>query len=98
MGMGQRMLPAIQAIYANDTACVQTAGGLTEACNCNIGVKQGCISGTCPAYSCIREKFEHFKLRSYTDVATLFKECSGYKELAKFTILCRESRNKLLRS
>jgi hypothetical protein len=31
-----------------------------------------------PAYSCIREKFEHSKLHSYADVAKLFKEYSDY--------------------
>jgi hypothetical protein len=67
--------------------------------NCPLVVEdEGHFLIKCPAYSCIREKFEHLKLHSYTDVAKLFKECSDYKELAKFMVLCRESRSKLLRS
>jgi hypothetical protein len=42
MGMGQRMVHAIQTMYANDNACVLTAEGRTSAFNCNMGVKQGC--------------------------------------------------------
>jgi hypothetical protein len=30
-------------------------------------------------------------------VAKLFKECTDYKELAKFMVLCRELRSKLVR-
>jgi hypothetical protein len=54
----------------------------------------------CPAYSCIRENFEHLKLHSFTDVAKLFEKCSdyNYKEFANFTVLCREYRSKVLRS
>jgi hypothetical protein len=36
-------------------------------------------------------------LHSYTDVAKLFKECTDYKELAKFMVLCRELRSELVR-
>jgi hypothetical protein len=36
------------------------------------------------AYNCIRAKFQHLRLHSYTDVAKLFNECSDYKELANF--------------
>jgi hypothetical protein len=42
IGMGQRMLQAIQATYANGTACVQPPEGRTKAFNCNIRVKRGC--------------------------------------------------------
>ncbi len=67
--------------------------------NCPLVVEdEGHFLIKCPAYSCIREKFEHLKLHSYTEVAKLLKECSDYKELAKFMVLCRESRSKLLRS
>ena len=52
----------------------------------------------CPAYSSIREKFQHLKLHTYSDVAKLFMECSDYKELAKFIIRCRELRSKIARS
>jgi hypothetical protein len=67
--------------------------------NCPLVVEdEGHFLIQCPAHSCIRENFEHLELHSFNDVAKLFKECSDYKELAKFMVLCHESRSKLLRS
>ncbi len=42
IGVGPRMLKALQAMYSNDNTCVRTGNGLTYTFACTSGVKQGC--------------------------------------------------------
>jgi hypothetical protein len=68
-----------------------------SAVNRNNWITIGHFLIECPAYSCNREEFRHLRLHSFTDVAKLFNECTDCKELAKFMVLCRELRSKLVR-
>ncbi len=53
--------------------------------NCPLAVKdEGHFLIECPAYSCIRDKIQHFKSHSYSDVAKLINQHSDYRELGKF--------------
>jgi len=42
VGIRGDVLQCLQSMYANDTACVKTADGLTDSVACTLGVKQGC--------------------------------------------------------